>query len=69
MYFIPKNNNYVRIPKMSGYWKLSPLEDGTIELTHQATVTAGGSLPDIMANLGAVDAPFGMLSSIRSLLK
>lgn len=67
--FIPKNDNYIRIPKMSGYWKFSPLGNGTIEITHQATVAAGGSLPDVMANLGAVDAPYGMLSSIKSMLK
>lgn len=67
--FIPKNDNYVRIPKMSGYWKFVQLGNGNIEVTHQATVAAGGSLPDVMANLGAVDAPFGMLSSIKSMLK
>ncbi len=66
---LPPNNDYVRIPKMSGYWKLTPVDDAKIEITHQAPVVAGGSLPDVMANLGAVDAPYSMLANLRKLFK
>ena len=66
---IPLNDSYVRVPKMKGYWKFVPLENGKIEITHQAPIVAGGSLPDAMANLGAVDAPFGMLSNLKMLIK
>jgi len=66
---LPLNPDYVRVPKMKGFWKLTPLENGKVEIYHQAPIVAGGSLPDAMANLGAVDAPFGMLSNLKSMLK
>lgn len=67
--FIPLDNNYVRIPKMSGYWKLIPLENGKIEITNVASVNAGGSIPDGLTNLSAVDAPFSMLQKIKGYVK
>jgi hypothetical protein len=63
--FIPLNSNYVRIPKMNGYWKLIPTENGKVEISHVSTVNAGGSIPEAIANLGAVDAPFSMLQKIK----
>ena len=66
---IPLNRDFVRIPKMKGYWKFVPLENGKVEITHQAPIIAGGYIPDAMANLGAVDAPFSMLSDLRLNLK
>ena len=67
--FIPLNDNYVRIPKMKGYWKFIPLDKGKIEITHQAQVIAGGTIPDALANLGAVDAPFTMLSNVKEMIR
>jgi hypothetical protein len=34
-----------------------------------ASVNAGGTIPDALANLGAVDAPFSMLQKIKELVK
>jgi len=67
--FIPLDEKYVRIPKMNGYWKLVPMENGKVEITHLASVNAGGTIPDALANLGAVDAPFSMLQKIKELVK
>lgn len=63
--FIPLDKNYVRIPKMTGYWKLVPLENGKIEITNVASANAGGSIPDGLVNMSAVDAPYSMLQKIK----
>lgn len=66
--FIPADEKYVRIPKMNGYWKLVPLDNDKVEITHLASVNAGGTIPDALANLGAVDAPFSMLQKLKELI-
>lgn len=66
---LPPNDNYVRIPKMKAYWKFVPLGNGKVEVTHQALSSPGGSLPETIANLGMVDAPYSMMEKLKELLK
>lgn len=65
---LPKNDKYVRIPKMKAYFKITPLGNGKVELTHQAYGSPGGAVPDVLANLSSVDCPFYMFTKIKSLL-
>ncbi len=66
---IPLNENYVRIPKWVGFWKIVPLGNDKIEVIHQAQIAAGGTIPDALANLGAVDAPYSMLYSLKEIFR
>jgi hypothetical protein len=66
---IPEKKGIVRVPKMRGYWKISPTGTGMVEITHQAYSSPGGNVPESMANSASVDAPFSMLMSLRSLLE
>lgn len=66
---LPKNDNYVRIPKMKGYWRFMPLGNGKVEVVHQALSSAGGSIPDSLANLGIVDAPYSMLEKLKGIFR
>jgi len=65
---VPEVKDVVRVPKMKGYWKLTPVADGYVEVTHQAYSSPGGNVPDGMANSASVDAPFYMLESLRKLI-
>lgn len=65
---IPKNDKYVRIPKVKAHFKIVPLGNGKVELTHQAYAEPGGSIPDALANISSVDCPYYMFSKIKSLL-
>jgi hypothetical protein len=67
--FIPEKKGIVRVPKMRGYWKISPAGTGIVEITHQAYSSPGGNVPEAMANSASVDAPFSMLMSLRALLE
>lgn len=66
---IPEKKGIVRVPKMKGYWKISPVGSGVVEITHQAYSSPGGNVPESMANSASVDAPFSMLMSLRALLE
>ena len=66
---LPLNDNYIRIPRMEAFFKLVPLGNGKIEFTHFASSSPGGSIPDAIANWGAVDAPYYMLEKLKELLK
>jgi hypothetical protein len=66
---LPPNDKYVRIPRMKAYWKFVPMGNGKVEITHQALSSTGGSLPESIANLGIVDAPFSMLERLKQIIK
>lgn len=65
---LPKNDKYVRIPRFKAYFRIVPLGNGKVELTHQAYGEPGGSVPDALANMTSVDCPYYMFSKIKSLL-
>ncbi len=66
---IPLNDNYVRIPVIKAYFKIDPLENGKVQLTHQAFSSPGGIIPDFLVNMGAVEAPFYMFSKIKEMIQ
>jgi hypothetical protein len=66
---LPANDNYVRIQKMKAYWKFTPLPNGKVEVTHQASSSVGGNIPDTFVNMAIADAPFSMLTKLMELSK
>lgn len=65
----PEQKGIVRVEEMKGYWKVTPLNDGKVEVIHQAYSRPGGNVPEGMANSASVDAPFDMLTKLKSLIK
>jgi hypothetical protein len=63
----PEIRGNVRVESMKGYWKVTPLANNMVEVTHQAYSSPGGNVPDGLANSASVDAPFQMLESLRKL--
>lgn len=63
----PEVKGIVRVENMKGYWKISPLPNGMVDVTHQAYSSPGGNVPEGLANSASVDAPFEMLESLRKL--
>lgn len=64
---VPVKADFVRVPKMKGYWKFIPQAGGKVQVIHQAYSSPGGSIPDALANSASVDAPFDMLSKLKLL--
>ncbi|HUH74706.1 MAG TPA: START domain-containing protein [Chitinophagales bacterium] len=63
----PHTKGNVRVENMKGYWKISPLPGGMVDVTHQAYSSPGGNVPEGLANSASVNAPFEMLENLRKL--
>jgi ribosome-associated toxin RatA of RatAB toxin-antitoxin module len=61
----PVPSGVVRIPKLTGLWKIQPLDGGKVEVSYQAHTDPGGNIPDFAANLVVVDIPYNTLSNMK----
>lgn len=66
--FIPENNKYVRIKRITALWKLTPMPNNQTEIYHQAITDPGGSVPIAFVNMAIADAPFSMLTKLKEQL-
>lgn len=60
---LPIDEDYERIQQINGFWKITELENGQIELFHEMTTNPGGSLPSWLVNMKIVDEPFTALEA------
>lgn len=66
---VPEDEDYVRIPRMSGHWAFTPKEDGKVLVRYQVHAEPGGSLPAWLANSVVVDTPYHTMTNMVSMLK
>jgi hypothetical protein len=62
--YMDKNEKLIRMPKLKGFWKLTPKEDGKTEVICQVHAEPGGSVPDWLANSMMTDGPFNTMGRI-----
>lgn len=65
--YIPKNEDYVRVTKLKGFYLFKALPNGMTEVTWQQHTEPGGSLPVWLINALVVDIPFNSLEALRTL--
>jgi hypothetical protein len=65
---LPEDDDYVRIPRMAGFWSFSPLPGGKVEIVYQVHAEPGGSLPSWLANSVVVDTPYHTMSNMLEML-
>ena len=51
--FIPRQSGLVRVPDFGGFWQLSPLEGGYVDVIYQVHGDPGGWVPVWLANYAA----------------
>ena len=51
--FIPHRSDMVRVPDFGGLWKLSPVEEGQVDVIYQVHGDPGGWVPTWLANYAA----------------
>jgi ribosome-associated toxin RatA of RatAB toxin-antitoxin module len=56
--YIPEAKDHVRIKKFRASWTLTPLKDGSVEVTYQLLVDPSGYVPAWIINLAVVDGPY-----------
>lgn len=66
---VSESDDYVRIPRMNGFWSFSPLKDGKVKVVYQVHAEPGGSLPAWLANSVVLDTPYYTLSNMSDMLK
>lgn len=63
--YIQPKSDLVRIQKLQGYWKLSPLPDNKVEVSLEMLVDPGGNIPAWLANAMVVDMPYYSLLNMK----
>ncbi len=66
---LPEDDDYVRIPKMQGFWSFTPKGNGDVFIKYQVHAEPGGSLPAWLANSVVVDTPYNTMSNMLDMIK
>ena len=64
----PEQDEYVRVPKVRGMWRFTPMEDGSVKVVYQARVDPGGLIPGTIASDYSVNTPLETLRGMREML-
>lgn len=67
--YIKSTEGVVRVPKMTGFWQITPKKDGMVEVIQQVHASPGGRIPDWLANSAVVDTPFQTLLNMKRRLE
>jgi ribosome-associated toxin RatA of RatAB toxin-antitoxin module len=67
--YIAKNSAYVRVPQLKASWKIIPQSNGGTKVVYQGLASAGGSIPDWMANMTSIDIPYFTLEKMKEQVK
>jgi hypothetical protein len=62
---VPADPDYIRIRTLTGYWRLHPQEDGSVQVTYQVLTDPAGKVPVWMVNATVISQPFQTLSALR----
>jgi len=66
--YIPPQKDLVRVKKIKGYWRFTPLGGSRVEVVYQVHNDPGGSLPSWLVNSAAVSQPFNTLLNMRKMV-
>ena len=61
----PVNDDFVRIPKMQGFWRFTPEPGGYLKVEYQVHAEPGGDLPAWLANSVVEETPHNTLKAFR----
>ena len=67
--FIPKDKDYIRMPRFSGYWTISNIGNNKLHLVQVNSYDPGGKLPDFVINMGATSTPFESFENLKNLFE
>ncbi len=67
--YIPERPGLVRVKKIEGYWRFTPLDNDIIEVVYLVHSEPGGSLPSWLVNSVVVDQPYYTLVNMKEAVK
>jgi len=66
--YIEPQKFFVRMPVFEGFWQLTPLPNGWVEIICQLHAEPGGFIPDWLANSAAQKAAYQTLVNLRNII-
>jgi hypothetical protein len=66
--YIPQVDDHVRVTKLSSFWTLAPMKDGTIQVCNQILVDPGGNIPAWLVNMAAVEGPYQTMVHLKEMV-
>jgi hypothetical protein len=66
--YAEKNDDYIRMPELTGTWVFTPMAEGMVEVVYQVHANPGGSLPNWMVNAIVVETPLETLLNLRDVV-
>ncbi|NJN47507.1 MAG: START domain-containing protein [Candidatus Competibacteraceae bacterium] len=66
--YLAPQQSYVRMPVFEGFWQLTPLSNGRVEIVCQLHAEPGGFIPDWLANSAAQKAAYQTLVNLRNII-
>jgi len=67
--YMPEEKDKVRIPKLTGFWQLTPLAKGLTKVVYQVHCDIGGIIPAVLVNAYITDSPYYNLLNIKKLVE
>ncbi len=65
----PRQENLIRIPKLTGYWTITPISPSRTQVEFMLAAEPGGEIPSWLANSMVIDMPFYTLRNLRQKLE
>lgn len=66
--YLPEQEGFVRVPLLATLLRITPKENGKLELALEAVAETGGWIPSWLVNIFVVDTPFSTLAKIRDMM-
>jgi hypothetical protein len=66
--YYEKSNKFIQIENCKGFWDITQIAPGQVEVIHQFVLDPGGIVPAWIINMQTVKAPLHALTSIKELV-
>ncbi|TCD48364.1 START domain-containing protein [Chlorobium sp. N1] len=67
--FLPPDSRYVRVPRLTGAWNITPLGQERCRVVFRLHVEPGGEIPSWLANIAVIDTPYHTLCNMKEMVK
>lgn len=67
--YLPKNENYIRVPYSLAQWKVTQATDNKLRVDYTFSVDPGGTIPSWIVNATLTIGPFNSFVKLKAILK
>jgi hypothetical protein len=67
--FLPPDSRYVRVPRLTGAWNITPLAEDRCRVVFRLHIEPGGEIPSWLANIAVIDTPYHTLCNLKEMVK